>query len=91
MQVTNLTQPNPGVQVLATTEPAGSTVVQIAGETTAVVSEAVASNMFENPFNEIRKLFAQIADMFTFEHSDITDDHKDFVSELFEDIVDKLE
>ena len=65
--------------------------VQLARETVEVVTETAASDAFENPFNEIRNLFAQIANMFTFEQNHITDEHKDFVSELFKDIVDKLE
>lgn len=72
-------------------EPAGSSVVQVAQETAEVVSEVVASDIFEDPFKEIRNLFAQIADMFSFEHHNVKHEHKNFMSELFKDMVDKLE
>jgi len=70
------------------TEPAA---VQVARETSQIVSEAVVSNAFENPYADIRNLFTQIVDMFASEHSNIGDDHKDFVSDLFKELVDKLE
>jgi hypothetical protein len=70
------------------TEPA---VVQVARETSELVDKTIASDIFKNPFGEIRSMFAQIVDMFSIEQSDTGDDHKDFVSKLFEDIVDKLE
>lgn len=72
-------------------EPAGSIAAQVANEAADVVSKTVASDVFENPFDEIRNLFAQFAHMFSFGQSSITDAHKDFVNELFKDIVDKLE
>lgn len=55
------------------------------------IHNVVDTESFENPLNQIRKLFAKIADMFAFENSLITTGHKDFVKELFNDVVDGLE
>lgn len=72
-------------------KPAAFTAVQIVQQATDIVNNVVATENFENPFKEISKLFAKIADMFAFENSHITTGHKDFVKELFNDVVDGFE
>lgn len=73
------------------TEPVVPTAVQVVNEVVDVVNETVAEDVFDNPFDQIRSLFAQIADSFTFSQSNISSDRKDFVSALFNDITDELE
>jgi len=70
---------------------AGANAVPVVAEAAAVVNDAVASDAFEDPFDSVRNLFAQIADMFSSLRGDVSDEHKDFVSELFKGIVDRSE
>jgi hypothetical protein len=85
----------PVVDQVATQEPVpasvGSAAAPVIREAAGVVNDAVATDVFENSFNAIRDLFAQIADMFAPAQNEVTDKRKDFVSELFNNIVDKAE
>jgi len=74
-----------------TIAPAAPVVVPVVREAAGVVNDAAASGAFENPFNAIRDLFAQMADMFAPVQNNESDKRKDFVSELFNDIVDQSE
>ena len=71
--------------------PAAFTGIQVAQETTSDVKEIAKADDFENPFNEIRKLFSSITDMFAHDNKHITATHKDFVKALFNDIMDNVE
>ncbi len=75
----------------AADNPAALTGIQAAQEAASVVKEVAEADDFENPFNEIRKLFSSIADMFAHNNKLITAAHKDFVNELFNNVVDNVE
>jgi len=72
-------------------ESAAATVQQATLDTVNVVNETVAAETFDDPFKELKNLFSQIANLFAPEQGDTGDDHKDFVSKLFDNIVDKIE
>lgn len=76
---------------VASSEPVEPTAVQVVNEVADVVNETVAEEVFENPFDQIRDLFAQIADIFASAQSYVSSDHKDFIGALFNDITDELE
>lgn len=72
------------------TQPA-TIAVQAVKQTAEVVEEVVAADVFDNPFDEIRNLFAQIMKIFDFDNSNAMDNHTGLVSNLFNDIVDEIE
>ncbi len=77
--------------IQSTQEPVADIAKQVVQDAAEVVNVASSSGSFENPFNEVSKLFAQIADLFTLDNHRISNDHKDFVKALFGDVVEMLE
>ena len=69
----------------------GASAVPVVAEAATVVNDAVASDAFADPFGSVINMFAQISDMFSSIRGDVSNDHKDFVNELFKGIVDKSE
>ena len=70
-------------------EAASVTAKQAVDETAAVVKEVEASDSFENPFKELRKIFADIADgLIASSPNGLIDNQNDFIKQLFNDVVD---
>ena len=81
---------NNQTDAITTTKPAGQVAAQVIQETANTVNTTVEEDTLDNPFQSIRNLFTQIADMLHSQQPDITDSHKTFVSELFNNIIDNL-
>jgi len=70
-------------------KPASMFAVDMAAQTTDIMQTANHSHNFENTAMEIHKLFDQLADLFSFENNHHK--AKDFISDLFHDLVERLE
>ena len=74
------------------TESSTAVAVSLTQETAKEVGEIADSDDFENPFKEIRKLFANIADgIMKHDNHHVSEDHNDFIKQLFEDVVEMVE
>lgn len=84
---------NPDVQHQMTPPPKAASLiaVDLAVETAGLVAEVRESDSFENPFREVHKLFDQLADLLAFNRTDINENTKEFIKELFHDMVDRFE
>lgn len=86
-----------GVANTGTTQPASpagsaaSIGSQAVKEVEAAVNDTVASTPVQDPFVEVRKLFAAIAEMFAAQSNNVESEHKDFIKSLFNDVVDRME
>ncbi len=78
-------------QAEAVQQPAAEVATQAVQEAGEVVNETADAEVFDNPFTEIRKLFAAIADSFAAMNQAIGEQQNDFVKRLFNDVVDRVE
>ncbi len=70
---------------------ASQVVVAMLNDISNVVAQLNSSNSFENPFKEARKIFDHMADLYTLDRQDITDNSKEFIKELFSNMLERFD
>ncbi len=78
-------------QAEAVQQPAAEVATQAVQEAGQLVNETADTEVFDNPFTEIRKLFTTIADSFAAMNQAISEQQNDFIKRLFNDVVDRVE
>lgn len=72
------------------TKPASMVAVDVAAETTDIIQLATLSNSFNEPLNDVEMLFDQLAELISVEHGHTENRTKNFIKDLFHDLVQQL-